>query len=197
MRPLKRRGFTLSEILIAIAILSIGALGAISALSFGLFSSQQASQQTFAQTYAKKVIELLESNTLSYTQFCANGTYANSNTTLPSDQEPGGSGNWTALDAGPLASTNTTGTVTNLWGAPGSNDLTNWQNESAKYQSCIFVAPATNSAGTPITTLSATSSVNDQFVSQLRLVTVMVRWNLRGVWKSIQTSAYIIVPTVQ
>jgi prepilin-type N-terminal cleavage/methylation domain-containing protein len=192
MRRLKRRGFTLTEILISIAILSIGALGAISALSFGLFSSQQASQQTFAQSYTKKVLELLESNTLPYTQYCANGTYANSNTTIPSSDEAAGSGNWTALDAGPLAST---GTVINLWGASGSIDLTRWQNEAPKYESCIFVAPVANSAGTLVPTVVGAAQ-DDAYLAGLRLVTVLVRWNVRGVWKTLQTQAYIIIKPV-
>lgn len=185
MRRLKRRGFTLSEVLISIAILSIGAFGALSALSFGLFSSGQASQMSFAQSYNKKILELIQSGLINYDEGNAANPLVVLRTTSPLNPAVADPG-WRALDDAVLSAG-----VTDLWGS-SVNDRKNWLNESGKYQCNVAISPIKGPSGSDVTGYSA-AVADEKYLCQIRLVTVTTRWNARGVWKSLSTAGYLII----
>lgn len=61
MRRSRLRGFTIAEILITIAIISIAFLGTMAALAFGMTATRDTAQHTTALNYNRRMIELLYS----------------------------------------------------------------------------------------------------------------------------------------
>jgi prepilin-type N-terminal cleavage/methylation domain-containing protein len=58
-RPTRRRGFTIAEVLITIAIISVAFLGTMAALAFGMTATRDTAQHTTALNYNRRMIELL------------------------------------------------------------------------------------------------------------------------------------------
>lgn len=63
-----RYGFTLAEVLITIAVISIGFLGTMAALAFGMTASRDTAQHTLALNYNRRILELLFSKVIPTTQ---------------------------------------------------------------------------------------------------------------------------------
>ena len=59
MVHLNRGGFSLSEVLISIAVISIGMLGLMSAMLFGTKASSHAQRSSQAANYAREIIEFI------------------------------------------------------------------------------------------------------------------------------------------
>lgn len=57
--PARQKGFTIAEVLITIAVISVAFLGTIAALAFGMTASRDTSQHTVALNYNRRMIELV------------------------------------------------------------------------------------------------------------------------------------------
>lgn len=175
-RSLRRQvGFTIIEILIAIAVITIAIFGTIAAIGFGLRASDLGKTNTFAIGINRKVLELI-----------LGGTYQlpNSNFTggaLASDgsdyTKAYGQTPWKPL----LYSG---GSVINTWFKPADfgypDDTTaeaqKFIEQAKQYELHINIAPVS----------SDTSKVD----SRLNQITVTTRWRDKTGWKHIETIAY-------
>lgn len=159
--------------MIAIAILSIGAVGLLAALGFGLFSSEYGARVSFASAYNRKVIELLQAKAVSDTGLTA--------VTVPGNvTDAGDDPDWRALDSGLLA--NTGGAIPNLWGAT-PEDRERFARQAAEFQTNIALARE-------IPSWFSETDINRKFRNQLARVTVTTRWRTRGTWRSVRTVGY-------
>jgi len=159
--------------MIAIAILAIGAVGLLAALSFGMFSSEQGQKVSFATAYNRKIIELVQSKAVSATGLTTVSTPGN---VSDASNDP----DWRALDSGLLA--NTGGAISNLWGVT-QEDRDRFAKQAAEFQTNIAIARE-------VANWSTESDVNNKFKNQLARVTVTTRWRTRGTWRSVRTQAY-------
>lgn len=63
---MKKRGFSLSEVLIAVAVIAIGLLGTLASLVYGVRGQAVAGAHTQATNYARQLIELVRVRNLAW-----------------------------------------------------------------------------------------------------------------------------------
>lgn len=144
MRRRGHKGFSITEVLVAIAVLAISITGVLAALAFDAFSSEQSSFISFANSYNRRVMDMLQIKQFDPTLgsppvIILQSTYP------PTVYSPdpatfpwGNAGNeWKDLDAGFLADA---GGVVNFWGAPGSPELARFTVEKRRYEVSIVGA---------------------------------------------------------
>ncbi len=176
MRRPKKRGFTLAEVLVSIAVLTISISGVLSALAYDAFSSEQSGAYTFALNYTRRVLDLMQSGQIDPLVFPASGTPA-----LVTSNNNNDGVNWRDLDAGLLG---TGGGTLNFWGAPGSKELMRFNIEKQKYGVNIVqqrVVPAVVGA-----------NPTDHFKNLLVDIFVTTRWRQRSGFRSVQLRGYYV-----
>jgi len=173
MKSLRRRrqsGFSIIEILMAIAVITIAIFGTISAIAFGLRASDLGKTNTFAIGVNRKVLELiLGGNYQLPNAYFSAGTLSASALTDPHGTPP-----WRPLYVN----------SDNFWfkladygySDPNAPEARKFITESVNYELHISIAP-----------VSAVTSTVD---SRLRHIIATTRWRDKTGWKSIQTEAY-------
>lgn len=172
----RRAAFSLSELLIALAVIAVAALGMLSALSFGLLSTQYAGQTSFAVAYNKKVIELIQSGAVPLNAIATIGPPA-------SPDEAYNSANWRALDGGSLAQTG--GAIQQLWGL-NSQEYDQWKDEARQCQ--------VNVSFDRLVSGYTAAPVDSKYLNQLGRLTLTTRWPNKGSWRFVRTEAFHVVP---
>lgn len=130
----RKRGFTIAECLISIAVLAICLSGVLAALAFDAFSSEQTGFLTFATGYNRRILDLMQSGQLDPTTISVTGAPAPTDGTVVGGlrRPPPIDGTiWRALDQGLLG---TGGGAANFWGAPGSAELQRFDIEKGRYR---------------------------------------------------------------
>lgn len=127
------RAFTLVEVLIAIAVISVGILGAMAALAFGMMASRDTAQHSTALNYNRRMIELIYTSTTFFRDM--------NNNPPASPNDPGDSPNWLHLyydPARPDGVTRPVGLLTwfqlSDWAEVGTRAADNFQREEQKYR---------------------------------------------------------------
>lgn len=171
------RGFTLGECLVSIAILSIAISGVLAALAFDVTSSEQNGALTFANSYNRKILDLIQNNQLDYKAISVVGTWPPqpASITAPLDGT-----NWKKLDGDALLATG--GGVTNFWGAPGSVEFQRWQIEKERYHTNIVSARVVENFGSVAS--------GERFKNLLVEILITTRWANKGSWRSTQLRGF-------
>ena len=183
MRKRHRRGFTIVEILIAIAVITIALFGTIAAIAYGLRASDLGRTNTFAIGVNRKIEELILGGNyqLPNTNFTSGNFLTEADLALAYGTSP-----WRPLYY-------TGAAVVNDWFKLAdygfldlnSGDARKFVAESPIYELHVHIAP-----------LSTTASTVDSRVSRIAITT---RWhdktrgngsNPAAGWKSITTTAY-------
>ena len=179
----RRKGaFTLVEVMISIAVISIGMLGALSAIAFGLRASDRGSKGTFALNANQRILEMMLNSFPAPGPVSTNGSLNAGPGKLFPDADPLGVFDQPATS--PLWHP--------LYAAPPGNpfllrhfvpdsrpvDQVGFAANATQYQCNINVKYAPFVAGVP----SARSN--------MVVYTVTTRWRDKGYWRSIGTMAY-------
>jgi prepilin-type N-terminal cleavage/methylation domain-containing protein len=166
-----KRGFTLSETLISIAVLAIALTGVLAALAYDVTSAEQNGAHSFANSYNRKVLDLIQTNQIAFDQICLVGQQP-----APLNGALDGT-TWKALDAGVLA--NPTG-VSNFWGQGA--DLVRWDTNKTRFHTNMVANRLMpNYTGQPFQV---------RFQNLLVEVVITTRWPNKGQWRSSQLRAY-------
>ena len=112
---MNQKGMTLPEILIAVAILTIGLLAVVSMLSAGFTDVIVSGGQSKATSYARQTIEALKNKCYNNPPTCTDATYPASNGN--DNPEPGVTRSWTVAQVGATVTPNRLAriTVTVTW----------------------------------------------------------------------------------
>lgn len=174
MRRKVKGGFTIIELLIAIAVLTTSIVGSLAALAYHSFAAEQSGNYTFAVNYSRKLMDLLQSGQIDPLAFAQAGPPA-----APDSHQANDGTVWLDLDSGVLASG---GGVQDFWGAPGTAERIRFDTEKQKF-GVNFVANRllADWNGAP---------VDQRFRNQLVEVVVTTRWRNRGVFRSVQLRGY-------
>lgn len=164
------RGFTIPEILIAIAVITIAMLGTIAAIAFGLRAARVGGDDSVALSVNRKIVELILQNQYSpglsvFNHGPADPTAARGTSPWRPLYDSSGGSQWFSL--------NDYGYNNN------SEDQQNFVSNSEKYEldvSCVKQSPANS------------LSVDKAFY----LITVQTRWQDKGRWRSLKTEAYSV-----
>ena len=177
----QRGGFSLAEVLISIAVLSIGILGTVAALAFGLRATDLGARTTVAVNLNRKMLEMILSQASSYTIISANNvSFANFDGPVPSSwagstsdpyidtpfAQTGGIG-WHRLDAAPFDA----GVFVN----------TADPKELKRFNDEILPNFERNITGEPL------SSSTAEFGHYMARVVVTTRWRDKGEYKYVRT----------
>ncbi len=167
-------GFSITEVLISIAVLAISITGVLAALAYDAFSAEQSGAYTFAVNYSRRILDLMQSGQIDPT---APG-FITATTPAAVDSNPGNDGtNWRDLDDGLLNG----GGAINLWGAPGSVERQRFDIEKLKY--------GVNLAQQRVQPTKTSGSPNN-YKNLLMELTVTTRWRVRRGFRSVQLRGY-------
>ncbi|MBX3168528.1 MAG: prepilin-type N-terminal cleavage/methylation domain-containing protein [Candidatus Eremiobacteraeota bacterium] len=175
---MKRRkvGFTLAEVLVSIAVLTIAISGVLAALAYDAFSAEQGGNYTYALNYSRRVLDLLQSNQLDpLTPGFMGTTLADPNTPGPNDNV-----NWRDLDNGLLQG----GAVINLWGAPGSVERQRFDIEKNRY--------GVNLVARRLKKTVTVGDVATNYQNQLVELTVTTRWKARRGFRFVRLRGFYV-----
>lgn len=182
-----RKAFSLVEVLISISVISIGMLGAMGAIAFGLRASDRGSSGTFALAINQRTIEMMLNgypaggvslangnlNTASFPDASINGVFdqsISSNLWHPIFLYP----DWCVLQSGQNTPTYQ---VTDFASSTATAQQLEFAKLASKYQSNINISFATSALPAPT---AATNMV------QIRVST---RWRDKGGWRCVITDA--------
>ncbi|MBT9588186.1 prepilin-type N-terminal cleavage/methylation domain-containing protein [bacterium] len=169
-RRSKRQGFSILEILIAIAVITVAIFGTIAAIAFGLRASDLGRTNTFAIGVNRKVIELILGG-----NYQLPNTYFQVGALVAADMSvPYGTAPWRPLYV----------TGDNFWfrltdfgySNPASGDATKFVTEAPSYELHVFIEPV--------------STTTSSFDSRLKHIIATTRWRDKTGWKNIQTEAF-------
>lgn len=185
----KGRGFSLAEVLISISVISIGMLGAVGAIAFGLKAGERGSKGTFALQINQRIVEMILS-----------GSPAACNT--------GGILNTSALPDNPINGVYNQPLDSNLWhpimtyaANPGMYPVRGGQNtppfdisdfvpSTRPAEQNNFVAIASSYQSNINISFVATTIAAPAAVTNMVRVQVSTRWADKTGWKCVTTNAY-------
>lgn len=180
----KAGGFTLTEVLIAIAVLSIAILGTIAAIAFGLRASKVGGQDSVALSINRKVMELILQN-----------QYSPSLTIFTSAGEVKDASGFTAArnspDWHPLYSSGTNGApagwfqLSDYGYTPGTDDTKRFVMETEGIQLNVKTKAAPSSVPVAYTEY-------DVDAKHFYEIIVTTRWQDKSRWRWLQTRAFSV-----
>ena len=176
------RGFSIVEVLVSIAVLAIALTGVLAALAYDAFSAEQGGAYTFAVSYSRRILDLMQSGQIDPTvpgfadswppatpPFPVNGSNAANDGTV-----------WRNLDAGLLNG----GGAVDFWGAPGSVELARFNNEKNKY--------GVNLASHRLEPSLSGASINNKYKNAILEICVTTRWLQRKRFRTVSLRGYSV-----
>lgn len=164
------RGFTIAEILISIAVITIALLGTIAAIAYGLRASRVGGDDSVAVSINRKVIELILQNQFSATLPAFNHA--------PADPDaPRATGGWQPLY---LDTGGTWFRLSDYGFTSGTPEATRFIRDTQDFELDVSSQPP-----------PAPSPANDLAVDQkFFLITVTTRWQDKHRWRWLRTETY-------
>ncbi|MBS2036902.1 prepilin-type N-terminal cleavage/methylation domain-containing protein [bacterium] len=171
----RKRGFTITEVLVSIAVLTISLTGVLAALAYDAFSADQSGMQTYAVNYTRRVLDLMQSGQVDPTApgFITATTPASISSNANNDGT-----NWRDLDAPPL-------NPGLIWGAAGSVELQRFQIEKQRYG--INLA-----ARRLVPNSSAEPNVALRYKNLLLEITATTRWRQRRGFRFVRMRGFCV-----
>lgn len=169
----KKRGFSLAEVLVSIAVLTISISGVLAALAYDAFSAEQSGSYTYALNYTRRMLDLMQSGQI------LPDRVTSATTPAAIDSNPNNDGtNWRDLDAGLLAG----GGAVDLWGAPGSVERQRFDIEKQKFGVNIALDRVVPDQSKVVTA--------EKYKNQLVEVVVTTRWRQRRGFRFVRLRGY-------
>lgn len=172
----RKSGFTIAEVLVSIAVLTISLTGVLAALAYDAFSADQSGMYSYAVNYTRRVLDLMQSGQVDPTApgfITATAPAAMGPVTMGNDGT-----NWRELDASPL-------NPGLIWGAVGSVERHRFDIEKQRYGVNLAARRLVNRVSTE-------PDVRKRFQNLLLEVTVTTRWRQRNAFRFVRMRGFCV-----